>query len=126
MTTRTFRQRPPAGASGVLAATRERVRNLGRPAPEAIGVALLALIFIAISVWWVLTDMRSVPGDEARHLALSFGYADQLNKGHELFWYRYEPPDGSFYPPLVAFVGMLIAAVVGKSIDALQIGQNLV
>ena len=31
-----------------------------------------------------------------------------------------------FYPPLVAFMGMLYAAIGGKSIDALQIGENLV
>src|SRR4051812_7378296 len=111
MTTRTFRQRPPVRASGVLGATRERVRNTGRPAPEALGVALLVLIFIAISVWWVLTDMRSLGGDESRHVALSFGFADQLNRSHELFWSRYGAPDGPFYPPLVAFLGMLIAEV---------------
>jgi 4-amino-4-deoxy-L-arabinose transferase-like glycosyltransferase len=102
------------------------VRTIGRPAPEAIGVALLCLIFIAISVWWVLTDLRPPGGDESRHIALSFGFLDQMNQGHQLYWYRFEPGDGPFYPPLVAFMGMLYAAIGGKSIDALQIGENLV
>lgn len=126
MTTRTFRQRPAARPAGVVGAIRRRVSNLGRPAPEAIGVALLVLCFIAISVWWVLTDMRSVGGDESRHLVMAFGFYDQLNHGHELYWFRFETGAGPFYPPLVAVVGMLVAEVGGKSIDALQIGQNLV
>jgi hypothetical protein len=89
-------------------------------------VALFALAFVAISVWWVMVDKHVPDGDQTRHLSLSFYYYEHLLKGHELFSFRYEVPNGALYPPFVFQVGMLAALVTGKSVDSLVIGQNLV
>jgi hypothetical protein len=105
-------------------AGRERASALRLSAPAA-GVALLTLLFIAISVWWVLEDKRVLDGDQTRHIGLSFYYYEQLLKGHRLFSFRYEVPNGALYPPFFFQIGMLGALIGGKSVNSPVIAQNL-
>jgi 4-amino-4-deoxy-L-arabinose transferase-like glycosyltransferase len=91
-----------------------------------VGVALLALTFIAITAWWLAVDQTPPDGDASRHLHVAFDLRDQFRAGHELFWFRFEPDSGAIYPPVLFVVGGISTLVGGLSADTAILGMNLV
>lgn len=84
-----------------------------RISPQAGAAILATLLFIAISIWWVLYDRR-LPGggDPGRHLSIALDFAHWLKRGeigtlvdHGATW-----GDQFFYPPLVHLIGGIPAA----------------
>jgi hypothetical protein len=95
----------PIGARG----KRDGLTNLRLRAaisPEATIAAVAALLFIAVSVWWVLADNR-LPGggDPGRHLLEAIDLADDLRGGELLAPLTYDSQDPFAYPPLVRSIG---------------------
>lgn len=110
----------PALVASRLRAHASKTTALGLAAPAI--VAVVAIAFIAISVWWVLEDQRMPSGDNGKHLLIAFGVADYLHDGRLL------SPLGVYnlYPPLVHIVGGLGSLVAGPSIETAIITENLV
>lgn len=108
----------------------ERTVGLGRfaIAPEAAVVALAAVLFIVLSIWWLLVDNR-LPGggDPGRHLSTTLAYADLLSDGDlgALITLSGDP-EGFFYPPLARLVGAVPAAFGLPAEDWGTIALNLV
>jgi hypothetical protein len=85
----------------------------------AIGVALL---FVALSCWWLTQDRAMPYSDAAVHLSTAFTFHEQLSEGDLLgpFAYRF------IYPPLTPFVGALGIFVGGRTVAAPIVTENLV
>lgn len=95
---------------------------------------LLALGFIAITVWWALTDDAAPAGDPSRHLNLAFEYPRRFFQGDTFYWLTGkiqtgpadQPNAGPIYPPLVHLVGATGTALGGLSVDGPVIALNAV
>src|SRR4051794_2585343 len=107
---------PRLVGTGAIATARPRTRPAARSilsrwrrvSVPALLTAAVALGFLAISTWWVLTDERIPNGDEGKHLLISLGALNAVREGHPLGWFY----NWSGYPPLVHIVGMIGAAVI--------------
>jgi hypothetical protein len=105
--------------------TRDLLSKLQFSRP-GLGAVALGLVFIAVCVLWTLVDHRVPDGDQGRHLFTVGYFVDQLKLGHQLVPFRYEPPSGAIYPPLVYGVGMLGMLVGGKNPDAPVLALDVV
>jgi len=104
---------PPASAGArALALTR-------RP---AVLVVLLTLAFLAISAWWLATDLRMVNVDDAKHVNIALQWHNAIVSGDLLSPLRIY----DVYPPLTHIVGALGTFVFGFNAGAVVMGQNLV
>jgi Dolichyl-phosphate-mannose-protein mannosyltransferase len=76
---------------------------------EATIAAVAALLFIAISIWWLLADNR-LPGggDPGRHLLEAIDLSDRLRGGELLAPLTYDSPGAFAYPPLVRSIGATV------------------
>jgi 4-amino-4-deoxy-L-arabinose transferase-like glycosyltransferase len=86
------------------------------------GVALLTLIFLAISAWWLASDLRMVNVDDAKHANIALQWHNALRSGDVL-----EPLRAyDVYPPGTHIVGALGTFVFGYNVGAVVMAQNLV
>lgn len=90
--------------------------------PEA-GVVAIALVFLAISAWWLATDLRMVNLDNGKHLLISVRIYQDFATGR-----LFEPFSGfDIYPPGVHVVGALASLVIGRpTIFGMVFAENLV
>jgi len=115
------RREPVVSARGTR--LRAAAGRLGWPEAVAAG---LTLVFLAITIWWLVVDQAPPDGDASRHLNVVYQFHDQFKAGHELFWFRYQPSAGAVYPPLVFLVGALPTFLSGLSVDTPVLALNLV
>jgi 4-amino-4-deoxy-L-arabinose transferase-like glycosyltransferase len=88
----------------------------------AAGALFISLLFIAISLWWVLTDVRDVNSDNGRHLLITHGWAALVGRGDILAGFR----EFSGYPPGVHLLGAAVENVFGFKASTLVFAQNVV
>ena len=83
-----------------------------RLSPEAALVVLATVVFIALSVYWLLHDQR-LPGggDPGRHLSTTLAYGELLSNLDFGGLVTFNGDGGFFYPPLVRWIGALPAAL---------------
>lgn len=82
----------------------------------------MTLVFVAITVWWLIRDQGVPLWDAARHTLLSFDMYDAIRSGDTL-----APFDlWTTYPPFVHIVGIAATAVAGKGVAPPVIVQNLI
>lgn len=86
-----------------------KVRLRAAISTEARIAAVAAVLFVAISIWWVLADNR-LPGggDPGRHLREAIDVADHLRDGDYLAPLTYDSRDPFAYPPLVRSLGAAV------------------
>jgi Dolichyl-phosphate-mannose-protein mannosyltransferase len=74
--------------------------------PEAKAVAIATVLFISLSIWWILTDDR-LPGggDPGRHLLEAIDLSRALEDGNLLAALTWESGTVFNYPPLVRTIG---------------------
>lgn len=98
--------------------------SLRRAALSPAGVAvLLALLFLALNLWWATVDQRVPNGDNGKHLNTTLGYLERFESGQRIAWFWL----WTEYPPLVHVVGMLGAALSsGDRIIGALFAENLV
>ncbi|MDX6690828.1 MAG: hypothetical protein QOG15_2285 [Solirubrobacteraceae bacterium] len=99
-----------------------RLRQLWQRAatPEG-GVVVVVLVFLAISAWWLATDLRVVNIDTGKHLRVANDWYGSLKVGHLL-----EPLLGyADYPPGPHLVGAVAALVFGPSLFVMTFAHNL-
>ncbi len=83
----------------------------------------MALTFIAITIWWLSADDGVPMWDASLHSLIAFdNYQALVNGDDPLRFFTV----WSQYPPLVHFIGMLTALVVGQTIWAPVMAQNLI
>jgi hypothetical protein len=94
--------------------------------PEARIAGLAALLFIALSIWWILTDNR-LPGggDPGRHLLEAIDLADRVRGGDLLAPVTYDS-DPFAYPPLVRTIGAAVELLGLRLQDWGPIALNLI
>jgi dolichyl-phosphate-mannose-protein mannosyltransferase len=112
-------KRPQGGLS--LPSLRRLAARSSAWGPPLVVVAAVAA-FVAISVWWVLTDARLPDGDNGKHLNIAFGYYDVIRAGHP----QWVLSQFNFYPPLIHLVGALGSLIAGPSQPTAVITENLV
>ncbi len=102
----------------------ERLAPLGgRLTSPAGGAVLVVILFVAITLWWVLTDVRDVNNDNARHLLIASTWSEYIGRGDILGPFR----GWVGYPPGVHLVGVAAMALAGGfKVPALVFAQNLV
>jgi hypothetical protein len=101
-----------------------RRRRAGRWLLSPPGLATLAtVLFIAISVAWVLYDERVPDWDMGRHLGHLFDLREQILGGSPFAWWNFE---GDVYPPVFYLVGLAGTFVGGVNVDAPIIALNAV
>lgn len=89
--------------------------------PEA-GVVLVGLIFMAISAWWLATDLRIVNLDTGKHIRVATDWYHSLQNGRLL-----EPLLGfADYPPGPHLVGAAFSLIFGPTVFAMIFSHNLV
>lgn len=99
-------------------------RLRGLLAAPAAWVALAAVVSLAVTVWWALTDTRIPSWDPAAHMYRSMEYADAFRDGDLTEWFTsYQTPG---YPPLVYLLGAFVSLVVGESVARFVIVEQLV
>jgi len=86
------------------------------------GTLLVGVTFLAITLWWVLTDVRDVNNDNARHILITSTWSEYIARGDLLGPFR----DWVGYPPGVHLVGVVANALFGLKVWALVFAQNLV
>jgi hypothetical protein len=100
------------------------VTAIARQRREVLLVASAAVIFLAISIWWILYDQRLPSGDIPRHLTASETFSDAFRAGDFL-----DPLTGGDelgYPPLVRLVGAVPMLLGLSSLDWPPIAIELV
>jgi len=85
----------------------------------AIGATLL---FVALTVWWLVQDRAMPYGDAAEHLLTAFVFHDDLRAGDLLGPLTYD----SVYAPLTPLVGSLGVFLGGRTVGAAVLTENLV
>jgi 4-amino-4-deoxy-L-arabinose transferase-like glycosyltransferase len=81
-----------------------------------------AIVFIALTCWW-LTQDRSIPiYDAGDHLETALSFHQMLKDGNLLGPFNFESP----YPPFVPTIGALSVFVGGVNLATPIIGENLV
>ncbi len=85
-------------------------------------VALMTLVFLAISAWWLASDLRMINVDDAKHANIALQWHDALLSGDLLQTLR----TYDIYPPLTHIVGALGTFAFGFNTGAVVMGQNLV
>jgi Dolichyl-phosphate-mannose-protein mannosyltransferase len=89
--------------------------------PEA-GVVLVCAIFIAISAWWLASDLRIVNLDTGKHIRVATDWYESLKEGRVL-----EPLLGfADYPPGPHLVGSVFSLIFGPSVFTMIFSHNLV
>jgi len=107
--------REPAGTRSM----RLRVPRWSAPAWGAIGIAV---VFVALSAWWLSID-RGVPyNDAALHLFVAFRFHDLLELGRVGSVFDFP----SYYPPLTYLLGAAATFVAGVHVAVPILAQNLV
>jgi dolichyl-phosphate-mannose-protein mannosyltransferase len=101
--------------------------SVRRPSLPVIAVAVGVIAFVAVSVWWVLTDGWVPNGDAGRHLLITSNYYNAIENG-DLSYPLNTPPviDNEFYPPFIHLVGVLGSFVGGFSIVTGVVTLNVV
>jgi 4-amino-4-deoxy-L-arabinose transferase-like glycosyltransferase len=88
--------------------------------PEA-GVVLACLIFIAISAWWLASDLRIVNLDTGKHIRIATDWYGALQDGRVL-----EPLLGfADYPPGPHLVGAAAGLIFGPTVFGMILSHNL-
>ena len=87
-------------------------------------LALAALVFAGVTVWWLIADSRIPDYDTSRHLANAFAMREALATGDLLAPITQD--NLNHYPPFLYLVGSLATAIAGEGIDAGIAGQDLV
>lgn len=83
---------------------------------------LVSLIFIAISAWWLATDLRIVNLDTGKHIRVATDWYHSLQNGRVL-----EPLLGfADYPPGPHLVGAFFSLIFGPTVFAMIFSHNLV
>jgi hypothetical protein len=94
-------------------------RAIGLPEAGAIAVTL---VFLAISAWWLATDLRIVNLDNAKHLLIAARWHESLVHGHLL-----EPfTEFANYPPGIHLVGAISDLLLGISTFGMVFASNVV
>lgn len=89
--------------------------------PEA-GVVLACAVFVAISAWWLATDLRIVNLDTGKHIRVATDWFHSYQRGRLL-----EPLLGfADYPPGPHIVAALASLVLGPSVFTMIFSHNLV
>jgi hypothetical protein len=104
-----------------------KVRPRAATSTEATIAAVAAVLFIAVSIWWMLTDNR-LPGggDPGRHLLEAIDLSDRLRAGEFLAPLTYDSPGAFAYPPLVRSIGATVELLGLPLHDWGPIALNLV
>jgi Dolichyl-phosphate-mannose-protein mannosyltransferase len=99
-----------------------RLRQIWQRAatPEG-GVVLVVLVFLAISAWWLATDLRVVNLDNGKHLRVANDWYLALKGGHLL-----QPLLGyADYPPGPHLVGAIAGLIFGPTLFVMTFAHNL-
>lgn len=94
--------------------------------PQAGIAALAALLFIGLSIWWLLYDKHVPGGDATLHLWSALTVGDMIGSGDFGSILELGPTDSTFYPPLVHAVGGIAAALDLRIEDWGTIAVNIV
>ncbi|MEA2155993.1 MAG: hypothetical protein QOE11_2133 [Solirubrobacteraceae bacterium] len=87
------------------------------------GVVLVVLVFLAISAWWLATDLRMVNLDNGKHLLIAVRYYQEFVTGRVFM----PLTSFEFYPPLVHIVGAISSLLIGRpTIFGSVLAENLV
>lgn len=96
--------------------------RIPRPGPEALGAIGVALLFIAITCWWLSQDDSFQSLDAGWHLMTILDWRDRLATGDLLGALSHD----TSYPPLTRLVGALGALAGGANVTAPIVAQNVV
>ena len=99
---------------------RRRARRLALAPGGA--VAAIVLVFLAITAWWVIRDLRVINVDSAKHANVALQWHRALAQGGVHYVLR----KYNVYPPGTHIVGALGTFVFGFNVPATIIGENLV
>lgn len=97
------------------------VRRLSLPAWTTIA---WTVVFVGVSLWWLLSDGRIPFYDSGTHQFTAITYRDAFGDGDPFLWFTaHNPPT---YPPLVHLVGALGTVVGGITTTAMIFTANVV
>jgi 4-amino-4-deoxy-L-arabinose transferase-like glycosyltransferase len=118
------RRRPRRSLGQARAASAVKAARSFLLSPEGLA-AVVVVVFIAITAWWLALDQASPDGDASRHFGTAFSDRDTFLKGAQLWWFRYEPDAGAIYPPLVYLIAQ-IGMLGGLNVDGPVLAVNVV
>ncbi len=96
--------------------------GMSRSAPPAVAAGA-AVLFVALSFWWLARDRAMPYGDAGFHIATALEFHDAIVNGHwaEPFtWHQ------DVYPPLTPLLGAVGLFVGGRTVAAPVLAENLV